>query len=304
MPSNPSPAKANPKPDWDEREFMASLEAWLSLEEHGFQQTRSEVIAFHRALGLHLWEQGIWLQSILFQSFHCDLLSVTYGQPPKPGVIKIMTRGQKGFSARFETEIRLLQHCAAIPGVIRIADHGRFRDFPYHLCEKVPGVPLEHATWPPHPDPLKKKLETILETTSVLMALYRAGVVHRDVAPDHIFISQSGVTLLDFGMASNLAQCDEPQRQKYLGNDLSNLGFTLAHLLLERVRFPFGNPKALAAAWLSQREKLSQRLAYQPLFELVEGLIRANREIPLPQGPVVTSMREAHARLKTEVDRL
>src|SRR5262245_20773643 len=55
------------------------------------------------------------------------------------------------------------------------------------------------------PLPLLRALEVIAAVGGALTALHAAGVVHRDLKPENVFLGDSGVFLLDLGLARELA---------------------------------------------------------------------------------------------------
>jgi eukaryotic-like serine/threonine-protein kinase len=96
------------------------------------------------------------------------------------------------------------------PNVVRVFDVGRFEDRAYLVAELLEGETLRSRIT--HgPIPAVEVLRIAKEIGSGLAAAHAAGLVHRDLKPDNIFLTQSGTTkILDFGIAK-LAQ-DETVR--------------------------------------------------------------------------------------------
>ena len=114
---------------------------------------------------------------------------------------------------RFEREveaIRRVQH----PNVVEVLERGRLSDSrPYFVMELLDGVSLEqhlesHGALPP--DEALAILEPLCDA---LEAAHARSIVHRDVKPSNVFLSEQGgrrrVMLLDFGIAK-LMDADGP----------------------------------------------------------------------------------------------
>ncbi len=87
-------------------------------------------------------------------------------------------------------------------GIVNVIDLNYLEDGrPYIIMELLPGEPLSDKIRK-GPLSLFSAASIVLEILSALEAAHAAGVVHRDLKPDNIFISPSGhAKLLDFGIA-------------------------------------------------------------------------------------------------------
>jgi serine/threonine protein kinase len=99
------------------------------------------------------------------------------------------------FNARFEREARAV---AALnhPHICTLYDVGPN----YLVMEYVEGRPL-HG-----PMPLAQALRLAIQMADALEAAHRKGIVHRDLKPGNVLVTESGVKVLDFG----LAKMEEP----------------------------------------------------------------------------------------------
>jgi Tol biopolymer transport system component/predicted Ser/Thr protein kinase len=99
------------------------------------------------------------------------------------------------FNARFEREARAV---AALnhPHICTLYDVGPN----YLVMEYVEGQPL-HG-----PMPLAQALRLAIQVADALAAAHRKGIVHRDLKPGNVLVTESGVKVLDFG----LAKMEEP----------------------------------------------------------------------------------------------
>jgi eukaryotic-like serine/threonine-protein kinase len=129
----------------------------------------------------------------------------------KRAAIKIAHRsvlGAGGMSAKtFWREARIV-HAVDHPAVIDVFATGSYDSRPYLVMEKLVGVPLGRRVDDGPPIPRREAIEILLELCDVLRAAHNAGIVHRDLKLDNVFLidnpddpSQPKVKLLDWGIA-------------------------------------------------------------------------------------------------------
>jgi serine/threonine protein kinase len=116
---------------------------------------------------------------------------------------------------RFEAEARLmasLQH----PRVVRIVDHFSAGGGQYLVMDLVRGVDLGALIKQRgNPGlPVDQSIELVRQACEALQYVHDQQIVHRDVKPQNLILSDSGVTLVDFGIARLL---DEPEEQGTVG---------------------------------------------------------------------------------------
>ena len=91
--------------------------------------------------------------------------------------------------------------------IIDISDFGQLPNgSAYFVMEFLEGVPLSGAVPEGTPMPVRRLADIAMQLSVGLAAAHEAGVVHRDLKPDNIFLVQRGgkndfVKLLDFGIA-------------------------------------------------------------------------------------------------------
>jgi serine/threonine protein kinase len=116
---------------------------------------------------------------------------------------------------RFEVEARLLaslQH----PRVVRIMDHFAAPSGQYLVMDLVRGIDLgvllkQRGT----PGlPVDQSIEYVRQTCEALSYVHDQQIVHRDVKPQNLILSENGVILVDFGIARLL---DEVEAQGTVG---------------------------------------------------------------------------------------
>jgi serine/threonine protein kinase len=89
--------------------------------------------------------------------------------------------------------------------IVYISDFGTDGGAPYLVMELLNGVPLSERIVVGEPLGVRTFLELICETLDGLAAVHAAGVVHRDMKPENIFLVRDGNAvfpkLLDFGVS-------------------------------------------------------------------------------------------------------
>ena len=103
--------------------------------------------------------------------------------------------------ARFEREAKAvarLQH----PNIVTVYDFGYDdRQAPYIVMELLKGTDLERSL-KSDPPPISQSLRIVLQVCRGLAHAHDNGIVHRDVKPANIFVTEEGlVKIMDFGVA-------------------------------------------------------------------------------------------------------
>lgn len=91
------------------------------------------------------------------------------------------------------------------PGVVRVLDVGKLLDGrPFLVIEYLEGESLGDCVRRKGSLPIDEALRIVHQAALGLCAVHDAGIVHRDVKPDNIFLQggpEPGVRLFDFGLA-------------------------------------------------------------------------------------------------------
>ena len=111
---------------------------------------------------------------------------------------------------RFEAEARLLsslQH----PRVVRVTDHFAAPSGQYLVMDLVRGIDLgvllKQRGQPGLP--VDQSIEYTRQTCEALQYVHDQQIVHRDVKPQNLILSENGVVLVDFGIARLLDEVEE-----------------------------------------------------------------------------------------------
>jgi hypothetical protein len=189
--------------------------------------------------------------------------------------------------ARIQAEARaaaLLCH----PHIAQVYDFGHSPDgAPFVVMELVTGRSLEEAG----PLPAADLLRVGAQLASALSAVHARGLVHRDVKPPNVMLTDSGAKLVDFGISA-IAGDESDVTDEILG--------TPAYLAPERLR---GRPTTAAtdvyALGLMLYRALAGRFPWPLADEGTTSLIEAHRRArpePLPRGLCPPPVAEAITR--------
>jgi serine/threonine protein kinase len=98
------------------------------------------------------------------------------------------------------------------PSICQIHDVGETSDNIYIVMELLQGEPLAHRL-KDGPLQIDDAIAVTLNILGALTALHSRDIVHRDLKPSNVFLTDSGIKLLDFGLARS--------RQTFAGTDLT-----------------------------------------------------------------------------------
>ncbi|MFN8010862.1 MAG: protein kinase [Holophagaceae bacterium] len=138
------------------------------------------------------------------------------GRDPKLGrmvaikVLPALFSKDPAWLRRFETEARAasaLNH----PNILVVHDLGLTHEIPYLVTELLEGETLRERL-ARGPLPLRDALDVAGQVTEALEAAHGAGILHRDVKPENVFLTRDGrAKLLDFGLAKAIPVPAVPQ---------------------------------------------------------------------------------------------
>ena len=120
----------------------------------------------------------------------------------RPVAVKLLRAGRTGseeYHARFRAEAR---HAGSLshPGIARVYDY-QDADPPYLVMELVDGPSLAMLLEEGPLDPART-MDLTAQAAAALQAAHPAGLVHRDIKPGNLLVSNDGqVKVTDFGIA-------------------------------------------------------------------------------------------------------
>jgi serine/threonine protein kinase len=163
------------------------------------------------------------------------------------------------------------------PNIVQVYDFGLDRNSNQHfiVMEHVPGHSCAELLRDRGHLDVAQVIEVVGQACRGLDYAHRNGVVHRDVKPGNLLVSDSGVTkLADFGIARAANQSSITQVGSVLG--------TAAYLAPEQARGEVAGPRAdLYSLGVVTYQLLSGRLPYEAA-SLAELALKQQRELPTP----------------------
>jgi serine/threonine protein kinase len=156
------------------------------------------------------------------------------------------------------------------PHIVDIYDAVVEPDRSYLVMEYVPGKTLDEHASPTNLLPLVKVVEIIFKCIRALEYAFQHGVIHRDIKPGNVLLSQDGETKVgDFGASFQQRLADKTTQIKGVGSpaymspeqlrmqklshqtDIYSLGVTMFRLLTGRLPYEAGSHVALTYAILN-----------------------------------------------------
>ena len=111
---------------------------------------------------------------------------------------------------RFEAEARLMSSLRH-PRVVRIVDHFSAKSGQYLVMDLVRGKDLGGLIKQRgNPGlPVDQSIELVRQACEALQYVHDQQIVHRDVKPQNLILSEAGITLVDFGIARALDEAED-----------------------------------------------------------------------------------------------
>ncbi|GAA3208731.1 Stk1 family PASTA domain-containing Ser/Thr kinase [Nonomuraea helvata] len=138
--------------------------------------------------------------------------------------LKVMHRSlaeDPAFVRRFIGEAKSVASLSH-PNVVHVFDQGTDNDVVYLSMEYVPGKTLRDILRERGRLPAREALEIMIPVLAALGAAHQAGMVHRDVKPENVLMTDDGrVKVVDFG----LARAIEATNQTRTGVMIGTIGY-------------------------------------------------------------------------------
>ena len=176
------------------------------------------------------------------------------------------------------------------PHIVHIFDAVASPEHSYVVMEYVPGTTLEAHSEVSTLLPLNKVVEIIFKSIRALEYAHRHGVIHRDIKPGNILLSEGGETKVsDFGASFQQRTAQETTQIAGVGSpaymspeqirmealtqqtDIYSLGVTMYRLLTGRLPFRASTQAGLSYAILNTEPKrpISLRPELPPLLDAI-----------------------------------
>jgi serine/threonine-protein kinase len=193
--------------------------------------------------------------------------------------------GDQQFLTRFQREARAVARLSD-PGLVAVYDQGAGtpgRQAPYLVMELVEGGTLRELLRERGPMPPHAVAAVLAPVLGGLAVAHAAGLVHRDVKPENVLISDSGeVKIADFGLVRAVAEAKITSTSVILG--------TAAYLSPEQVSTGDADPRSdVYAVGILAYELLTGVTPFTGDSALSVAYQRMDHDVPAP-GTVIAGV--------------
>ncbi len=200
----------------------------------------------------------------------------------RPVALKVMDSryaGDHQFLTRFQREARAIAHLKH-PGLVAIYDQGQDARHPFLVMELIEGGTLRELLQERGPMPPHAVAAVLRPVLGGLGVAHRAGLVHRDVKPENVLISDDGeVKLVDFGLVRAIAEAGITSTSVILG--------TAGYLSPEQVEGrPTGPRSDVYSAGILTFELLTGTMPFRGDNALGVAHQRLDRDVPPPSSTI------------------
>ena len=200
----------------------------------------------------------------------------------RPVAVKVMDSryaGDDQFLTRFQMEARTVARLKD-PGLVAVYDQGLDARHPFLVMELIEGGTLRELLAERGPMPPHAVVAVLRPMLGGLAAAHRAGLVHRDVKPENVLISDEGdVKIADFGLVRAVAAAGITSTSVILG--------TAAYLSPEQVSDGNAGPRSdVYSAGILTYELLTGRAPFTGDTPLSVAYQRLDHDVPAP-GAVI-----------------
>ncbi|MFZ1162501.1 protein kinase domain-containing protein [Mycobacterium sp.] len=203
----------------------------------------------------------------------------------RPVALKVMDSryaGDQQFLTRFQLEARTVARLKD-PGLVAVYDQGLDARHPFLVMELVEGGTLRELLAERGPMPPHAVAAVLRPVLGGLAAAHRAGLIHRDVKPENVLISDEGeVKIVDFGLVRAVAEAGITSASVILG--------TAAYLSPEQVRDGNASPRSdVYAAGIVAYELLTGHTPFSGDSALSVAYQRLDTDVP-PPGNLISGV--------------
>ncbi len=187
--------------------------------------------------------------------------------------------GDQQFLTRFQLEARSVARLKD-PGLVAVYDQGLDARHPFLVMELVEGGTLRELLAERGPMPPHAVAAVLRPVLGGLAAAHRAGLVHRDVKPENVLISDQGeVKIVDFGLVRAVAEAGITSTSVILG--------TAAYLSPEQVKDGNAGPRSdVYATGIVAYELLTGQTPFSGDTALSVAYQRLDTDVPPPSSVI------------------
>lgn len=200
----------------------------------------------------------------------------------RPVAVKVMDSryaGDEQFLTRFQREAQTVARLKD-PGLVAVYDQGLDARHPFLVMELIEGGTLRELLGERGPMPPYAVAAVLRPVLGGLAAAHRAGLVHRDVKPENVLISDDGeVKIADFGLVRAVAAAGITSASVILG--------TAAYLSPEQVRDGTATARSdVYSAGIMTYELLTGRTPFTGDSALSLAYQRLDTDVPPPSAGI------------------
>jgi serine/threonine-protein kinase len=200
----------------------------------------------------------------------------------RPVALKVMDSryaNDQQFLTRFQREARAVARLKD-PGLVSVYDQGFDAQHPFLVMELVEGGTLRELLHERGPMPPHAVAAVLAPVLSGLAVAHRAGLVHRDVKPENVLISDDGdVKIADFGLVRAIAEAKITSTSVILG--------TAAYLSPEQVGTGDAGPRSdVYAVGVLAYELLTGDTPFKGDTALSVAYQRMDNDVPPPSAAI------------------
>ncbi|WP_319446302.1 MULTISPECIES: protein kinase domain-containing protein [unclassified Mycobacterium] len=200
----------------------------------------------------------------------------------RPVALKVMDArysGDQQFLTRFQREARAVARLKG-QGLVAVYDQGFDGRHPFLVMELVEGGTLRELLRERGPMPPHAVAAVMAPVLHGLAVAHHAGLVHRDVKPENVLISDDGdVKIADFGLVRAVAEAKITSTSVILG--------TAAYLSPEQVSTGDATPRSdVYAAGILTYELLTGDTPFNADSALAVAYQRMDNDVPRPSAAI------------------
>lgn len=239
--------------------------------------------------------------------------------------VKVMHRSlaeDPAFVRRFIGEAKSVASLSH-PNVVHVFDQGTDGDNVYLSMEYVPGRTLRDVLRARGRLPAREALEVMIPVLAALGAAHQAGLVHRDVKPENVLLSDDGrIKVVDFGLARAIEATNQTRTGVMIGtigymspeqvtsgaadvrSDVYSAGIMLFELLTGRQPYEGDTPMSVAYRHVHDSVPMPSALLPEisPLLDtlVAQATARDPADRPADATALLVAAVEAHRTLPRE----